>query len=211
MRRLSTTTPDRAGDHLLVTVSDNGVGMSPEVRKGTGLGLSTAYAIVERHHGWLDCRSTVGQGTEFRLFLPLLATETDPSLTGDTESREDEYRGTETVLLIDDEQVVRSSVARALRQHGYEVLEADDGQSGLSAYRSHAAQIGIIILDESMPRMSGSELIAQIRSEGAVVPVVLMTGLGGLVEPFPGTRILHKPFTMREFSKALREELEKVV
>ncbi|HZG44304.1 MAG TPA: PAS domain-containing protein [Longimicrobium sp.] len=174
------------GRYAMMVVSDSGVGMPEEVRrrvfepffttkdpgKGTGLGLSTVYGIVKQSGGYIFVDSASGTGTTFRVYLPSRTTPgparpaAPPALP----------TGTETVLLIEDEEAVRSLTRRVLTRHGYTVLEARDGHQALALARVHGARIHLVISDVVMPEMSGPTAAGQITSLIGEVPVLYMSG-----------------------------------
>lgn len=153
---------------MRIDLSDNGVGMdaqtqshifdpfftTKEVGKGTGLGLSTTYSIVHQHNGWIQCRSTLGQGTTFTLFLPLALPT--PSAIKKEQEKEQQPRqgGKETILLVDDEEGVRRAVSILLEQLGYSVLTSRDGREALQALRSIDPDIAVIIFTGQSARLS---------------------------------------------------------
>jgi two-component system cell cycle sensor histidine kinase/response regulator CckA len=203
---------------VLVRVEDNGVGMdaatrrrvfepfftTKEVGRGTGLGLATTYAIVEDHGGSVECASTVGVGTTFTLTFPA-APETDrrherpgaaPGVAG----------GSERVLVADDEALVRSTVARTLRGAGYDVVEAEDGEAALRALTAVENRIDLVLLDESMPKLSGRGVLAAMRERGIGVPVIGWTAHVGAMEGVQA--VLNKPATSAALLRAVRGVLD---
>jgi CheY-like chemotaxis protein len=166
---------------VLLTVSDTGEGMDAETLqhvfepffttkeqgKGTGLGLATVYGIVEQSGGWVDVESEPGRGTRFRIYLPCV----DGARVAETSDAEAlASGGSETVLVVEDEPMVRSLARRTLADRGYRVLEAEDGESALRLSRRHAGPIHLLLSDVVMPGMSGAELVerfARLRPEAA--------------------------------------------
>ena len=119
--------------------------------------------------------------------------------------------GDETVLIIDDEEMVRSTAARMLRRRGYTVLEAEDGESGLQVYRENREQVRLVLLDHSMPRMSGREVLAQLRSEQSTVRIVIITGIPAGLDDFEGAdELMEKPFSLQTLVGRVREILDSV-
>src|SRR4029077_12359988 len=125
-----------------------------EIGQGTGLGLAMVFGIVEQHQGWIECASAPGQGTRFDLYFSRLdlqgAVAEPPAATIIP-------RGKETILLVDDEALVRNLGTRILESCGYTVLGAEDGPTALEIYRQHQANISLIILDGTMPKLTGRE------------------------------------------------------
>jgi PAS domain S-box-containing protein len=187
--RLSITTSNfRAltGSHVRLTVTDTGEGMTDEIRvrvfepffttkpqgQGSGLGLATAYGIVEQANGQIRVESTPGKGSSFSVILPVIdaAESTSPLVT------RDRPRGTETVLLAEDEDAVRRLVQRALELHGYSVLPARSGEEAEQIERSHLGPIHLLITDVVMPGMGGRELADTIKSRRPQLKILYMSG-----------------------------------
>lgn len=216
-----------AGEYIMLTVGDTGVGMSEEVKarifepffttkgvgKGTGLGLSTCYGIVSRHGGCITVDSAPGQGTTFRIYLP--RAEEPPS----PESSEDELASnplaaSETILLAEDESMVREVTACVLREHGYVVLEACDGEDGLRMAREQAGSpIHLLLTDVIMPQMNGRELAKQVTALYPETAVIYMSGytddiltssdVGVSTEVF-----MQKPFSLEVLLQKVRAALD---
>ncbi|MFC1525202.1 PAS domain S-box protein [Candidatus Latescibacterota bacterium] len=208
----------RPGTYAQVVASDNGSGMDKGTRqrifdpffttkpmeRGTGLGLATVYGIVGQHHGWVECDSQVGRGTSFSVYLPVAAQMPD-SLGIEVEDRSPSIQGQPPlVLVIDDEEVVRTATSRLLTRSGFRTLEAPDGAEGVGIYRQRQEEIDVVLLDLSMPGMSGREALAAIRQINADAAVVIFTGYGAPEGIKGATGILEKPFTLDELSRAIR-------
>ena len=178
------------GDFVEITVRDNGVGMSSEVMaklfepffttkeqgKGTGLGLATSYGIVKQHGGWIECESEVGVGSNFSIFLPRKDARNEglKSLTNEDDT---DVNGTEMILVVDDEDVVRRVAEGALKCYGYKTLSACNGKEALEVLEENEDEIMLVLLDLTMPVMSGKETLAIIRERFADVPVVVSDSL----------------------------------
>jgi two-component system cell cycle sensor histidine kinase/response regulator CckA len=207
---------DRASpDFVRVRISDNGSGMPDEVRarifepffttkevgRGTGLGLATAYAIASDHGGSLLCDSQPAMGTTFTVLLPATA-----EVVGDSAVHPKRHRGgTETVLVIDDERLVRSAVRGILEPMGYTVCEAPDGESGLAFFQRERDRIDVVLLDVSMPGVRGETVFANIRVEAPQAKVVLFTGHRPPQAPEGAASVLQKPFELEELLRIVRE------
>jgi two-component system cell cycle sensor histidine kinase/response regulator CckA len=203
----------KPGRHVVLVVTDTGSGMDPATRsrifepffttkepgKGTGLGLSTVYGIVKQSGGHIWVYSEVGKGTTFKLYFPPHA--------GTPQVAPAERRGTPvlgsgaTILLVEDERPVRSTVRRLLERHGYNVLEAGNGQDALALVTSRGAEINLVLSDMVMPGMGGTELAGRVRSVAPRLPVLLMTGYTEEAITRTGERpldehIIEKPFTL---------------
>jgi PAS domain S-box-containing protein len=180
-----------------IRVSDNGPGMDEATRSrvfepffstkavghGTGLGLASAYAMVAEHHGRLRCESRPGEGSTFELELPAVELAHPPSTRKSVESFE---RGTGTVLIVDDEPLVRRAVRGILERGGYKVLESVDGIEGLETFTQKRDSIDLVLLDQSMPGMSGDQVLLRLMEMAPQLPVVLLSGLPG-----PAARLGH--------------------
>jgi two-component system, cell cycle sensor histidine kinase and response regulator CckA len=213
------------GAYALLTVSDSGMGMDAAVMahlfepffttkekgRGTGLGLATVYGIVAQAGGHVAVYSEPGHGSTFCIYLPRV---TD---TGDIETlvTDDEAirGGTETILLVEDEEVVRRLGHRVLTSRGYNVLVARDGQDALRIVQSHAGDINLLLSDVVMPRMSGRELADRLRLRRPNAKILFLSGYtesaiahrGVLAE---GSEFLQKPFTAGVLARRVREVLD---
>jgi CheY-like chemotaxis protein len=173
------------GDYVCLQVSDTGIGMDAATQArifepffttkftGRGLGLAAVQGILHAHRGSLKVYSEVGRGSTFKLLLPAADGPPDlesevPRLLGSTSSA--------TILVVDDEPVVRNMTKRVLTNAGYRVLVAGDGEEGVEVFRTHRAEIGAVILDVTMPRMGGEEAFRHLRSIEPRVRVILVSG-----------------------------------
>ncbi|MCC7261792.1 MAG: GAF domain-containing protein [Candidatus Latescibacteria bacterium] len=207
-------------EYVRLEVRDNGRGMDSGTRErifepffttkdvgwGTGLGLATVYGILQRHQGWIECHSEAGQGTLFSCYLPVAAEEVALMNAADTPELP---RGTETLLVIDDDELVRRSTARILTKLGYQVLGAPDGLSGLEILEEKKGQISLVLLDLSMPGLSGREVLRRIKARQPKLKVVLFTGYAlaqGELEGVMG--IAEKPFSTGQLSLMVRRVLD---
>jgi len=198
-----------------LVVTDTGIGMDRNVKarvfepffttketgKGTGMGLSTVYGIVKQNAGriWVD--SSPGGGTTFSVFFPESTEPLSEEQVGD--SRSDELVGSETVLVVEDEDAVRSLTRMILEQGGYRVLEAADASEALSVNAKLAEPIDLLLSDVVMPRMSGPQLAAQMQEEQPDLKVLFISGHAdetivhhGVLDP--DTELLVKPFSVNE-------------
>ncbi len=215
-----------AGPHVMVTVSDTGTGMTKEVQarlfepffttkevgKGTGLGLATVHGIVRQSRGHIWVYSEVGRGTTFKIYLPEEQRATDEQRGPASESVP--AKGTETLLLVEDDDTVRGFAARVLRGAGYTVLEARSGEGALRESKGHAGGIDLLLTDVVMPGMSGREVARQLGASRPRTRVLYMSGytedaigLHGVLDE--GTLLLEKPFTPAVLLGKVREALRK--
>jgi two-component system cell cycle sensor histidine kinase/response regulator CckA len=216
----------KEGDYVMLAVSDTGRGIPPDVRtrlfepffttkergKGTGLGLSTVYGIVKQSGGEIWVYSEVGKGTCFKIYLPRVD-EVKPSEIPAPGPSSTE-RGSETVLVAEDEPGVRALVGEVLGQRGYRVLEALDVEDALRICREHPDEIELLLTDVVMPVMSGRELaehVAEIRPE---IKVLYMSGYTDNIVVHHGitsidTQFLQKPFTPAALARKVREVLDR--
>ncbi|MBA2689048.1 MAG: response regulator [Gemmatimonadaceae bacterium] len=214
-----------SGSYVMLSVSDTGHGIPAELRdrifepffttkevgKGTGLGLSTVFGIVKQSGGHLVLNSEVDQGSTFRIYLHKSEQTRVPTPRDVTALPE--LGGSETILLAEDEEAVRSLVRRVLENNGYTVLVARDGSEAIRLAAAHADAIDLFLTDVIMPGTGGVELARQIREHCPDTPVLYMSGYndediarrGGLGEHF---RLLNKPFTAVELALAVRAALE---
>lgn len=214
------------GDYALLTVSDTGEGMEPEIvkhifepfyttkemGKGTGLGLSIVYGIIKKHNGYIICHSTIGLGTIFQIYLPLLDA-VPVAHESVVEQEVAQVVGQDAILLAEDNDTTRVLGKEILEEFGYSVIEAVDGADAVEKFREHGARISLVIMDVIMPKMNGREAYDAIR---AIVPearVLFCSGYakdvvvsqGGLEE---GMNYLPKPFTPKELLMKIREVLD---
>ncbi len=215
--------PPGEGSHAFIEVSDDGVGMDEETRErifepffttrgsggGTGLGLTMAYNIVKQHGGFIDVKSAPDRGSVVTFYLPL-ARETGPEARpGDGDGIE---HGTGTVLVVDDEAAIRM-VARAILEFaGYSTLIAADGEEGVRVFRDAGGTIDLVLLDMSMPRMSGIEVLAELKKIDPAVKVLVTSGFSldekvrkALDRGAAG--FIGKPFTPHMLTARIREIL----
>jgi CheY-like chemotaxis protein len=213
------------GPFICIQVSDTGFGMDQDVLehafepffttkgvgKGTGLGLSTVYGIVQQNHGTIHVSSTPGQGTKFEILLPAApeGEEAKPAA-----SPLDSLRGTETILVAEDEPGVRTLVCETLKQLGYTVLQAADGDEALRILEQHGP-VHMLLTDVIMPVMGGRELAKRVSSLEPGTKVVYMSGytdqtLAFYGLPQPDTAFIHKPFTPAALARKLRQVLSAV-
>ena len=220
-----------AGDYILIKVVDTGSGIAKEdinrifepffstkgVGEGTGLGLSTVYGIVRQSEGYVFVDSALGQGTTFQIYLPAFsvaevrASGGEPSRIGHMQPVDDrDLTGEATVLLVEDEDAVRLFGSRALRNKGYRVLEASDGEEALDVINEYGAPIDLIITDVMMPGMDGHTLVKLVQEELPGIKVILMSGYsedaipGGLGDD-PTLHFLPKPFSLQELAGKVKE------
>jgi len=213
-----------AGDYVSLAVSDNGVGMTPEVVKrafepfyttkpiglGTGLGLSMIHGFVNQSGGHVRIHSAVGQGTTVTVFLPRHGTAEAIPVAMEAETGDLAADSGETILVIDDEALVRMLVVDALQDAGYRTLEAADGPEGLKILRSDA-RIDLLITDVGLPNgMNGRQVADAARELRPNLKVMFVTGyaetavLGhGLLDP--GMQVVTKPFDMGGLTKRIQE------
>ena len=217
-----------AGDYVVVEVSDTGSGIAADhldrifdpffstkqVGEGTGLGLSTVYGIVKQSGGYVLVDSKEGKGTTFRIYLPHVdpAEEEAEAAEQDTAERRD-LTGHGTLLLVEDEDAVRSFGARALRNKGYNVLEANSGETAIEVMREEGKRVDLIITDVVMPRLDGPGLIKQVRSATPEIKVIYISGYTedafrkSLGED-SGIHFLPKPFSLKQLASKVKEVLE---
>lgn len=221
------------GEYVLIEIEDTGCGMSPEVMnkifepffttkgvgKGTGLGLATVYGIVKQSGGFIFPESEVGKGTTFRVFLPRYLPETDEEAQlAQKANRSKEAKhapdvtGSGRVLLVEDEDGVRSFAVRALRSRGFEVLEASNGAEALDLLEADDNNVDIVVSDVVMPEMDGPTLLKKLRETAPDIKFVFMSGYpndafrAGLDER-ETFGFLPKPFTLSELVIKVKEEL----
>lgn len=213
------------GVYVVIAVSDTGQGMDRETQarifepfftskeqgRGTGLGLSTVYGIVKQSGGHVHVYSEPGHGTTFRVYLPGCDEGGEPS-----RRRTDppaQVSGAETILIVEDEDMVRRLASRVLRRQGYAVVEAPNGEEALRVAAAHEGPIDLLLTDVIMPRMGGRELAERLLERHPGIAVVFMSGYTenaiaqhGVLEP--GTVLLEKPFTPAALLRTVRSVLD---
>ncbi len=215
-----------AGRYVVLAVSDDGAGMSRETEahifepffttksagKGTGLGLSTVYGIVKQSEGYIWVYSELGRGTTFKIYLPRI----DEQVVADREATAAAIpRGTETLLLVEDDPALRDLLREVLEENGYTVLAAPDGAQALEAARLHAGRIDLLVTDVVMPGLTGPRVAEQIAMVCPGAKVVYLSGYSEeavvtLGQLGPGAVLLSKPFAadtlLRTIHKTLRPQ-----
>lgn len=215
----------KPGPLVCLSLSDTGLGISPENKehlfepffttkekgKGTGLGLSTVFGIIKQSGGDIEVESSTGHGTTFRIYLPQM---TDAALHKDKDRDKDNLlRGTETILLVEDEETLRRLGERLLRAGGYTVISATGGLEAIAAAERHGKPVDLLLTDVVMPGMNGRELAKRLADAKLVTRTLYMSGYTddavikhGVLEP--GIAFIYKPFTVEELSAKLREVLD---
>jgi two-component system cell cycle sensor histidine kinase/response regulator CckA len=214
-----------AGPYVMLVVSDTGHGMTPDIKarlfepffttkpttQNTGLGLATVYGIVVQSGGYIWVDSEPGKGTAFKICLPRVEAEDDmvappAQLPGST-------RGSEKILLVEDEETVRGVAARVLVNQGYRVLEAPNGQEALSVLENVDGQVDLVLTDVVMPDMGGFELAERLRGRWPGLKVVFMSGYAEGDKTQPGSQdsqrsFLQKPFSAESLMLMVRQVLD---
>jgi len=215
------------GHYVAIQVGDTGAGMPPEVAErifepfyttkptgqGTGLGLSMVYGLMRQHRGFVTLQTAPGQGAVFSLYFPVLL---DNTPTRERRRRRPAGvlpRGTETILLVDDQEELRRTGSRVLRRFGYAVLEASNGTEALAILRREPGAVQLVLTDYVMPEMNGLTLIQRIRRTGDPVKIALSSGHGDVLEATEAegvvdVPVIPKPWTMEELVVGVREVLD---
>jgi CheY-like chemotaxis protein len=218
--------PVQTGDYVMLAVTDTGCGIDKETQthifepffttkeagKGTGLGLSTVYGIVTQSGGYIWVYSEVGKGTSFKIYLPRLADRVMPEKSK-SPSPSGELGGHETVLVVEDEEIVRHSIRLILELKGYRVLEAEGGEEALRLCHDYIGEIDLMLTDVIMPGMSGRVLAERVAAVCPELPVLYMSGytddaivrhglLGDMLE------FIQKPFTPDGLAVKVRSVLD---
>jgi signal transduction histidine kinase/CheY-like chemotaxis protein len=199
-----------AGRYAVLEVSDSGSGMSPETterifdpffttkRTGQGLGMASVLGIVQAHGGAIKVQSRLGEGSSFEVLFPIAPELGASASAGEDEARPHRRGVGGTVLVADDEKRVRRVTRRLLTKAGFEVLEARDGAEAVELFRAKRDDIDAVLLDVSMPRLSGTDALAQIHELCPEMPAVLMSGYDeGRVDPSSDTPFVQKPFDVQ--------------
>jgi PAS domain S-box-containing protein len=212
------------GRYVLLQVSDTGSGMDRETLEhifepfyttkgpgeGTGLGLAMVFGIVKQHHGFINCYSEAGHGSAFKIYLPAVRSETQsdqPVVTAIPQG------GTETILLVDDEELIRDLGKRVLRKAGYTVLTASNGKEALELYRKEQSRIALVILDLIMPEMGGKECLERLLEINPTMKALIASGYSadGPIKGVSATGskgFVAKPFDVRQVLELIRKALD---
>jgi len=213
------------GNYVMLAVSDSGVGMTAATRErifepffttkelglGTGLGLATVFGIVQQSNGHIHVYSEPGHGTTFKVYFPRVdVPEDNPTAAARLTSLPG---GQETILVVEDEEIVRAVAQRVLEQAGYTVLEAANGEEALQTLAAHAGPVDLILSDVVMPHMSGRELVEQLKVGWPNLRALLMSGYTddavvrhGIVSA--ETAFIQKPFTALDLARKVRDTLD---
>lgn len=217
----------RVGRFVSLAVQDTGSGMddntlariyepffsTKEVGRGTGLGLATVYGIVKQHQGWLEVKSAVGVGTTFTVFLPALAKEIPETEDLSADSTVPARGGRETILLVEDEPVLRELVGKVLKDYQYNVIEACTGAEALNVWDRHEGKFDLLLTDMVMPEgVSGAELAQKLRERKPDLRIIYSSGYSGEVvgrnftenDPF----FLSKPYRPPQLAQRVRQCLD---
>jgi len=213
-----------AGRYVKITITDTGIGMdkatqtkifepfftTKEMGRGTGLGLASVYGIINNHDGFISVYSEKGIGTTFNIFLPT----SEKEVVEEKRPSDDIAGGTETVLIVDDEQMIIDVSKALLAKMGYNVLTAGGGKEALEIYKAYKLKIDLVILDMIMPNMGGSETFDQLKEINPDVKVLLSSGYsvdGQATEILERgcSGFIQKPFNMKSLSQKLRNILDK--
>jgi len=213
------------GRYVQLAVSDTGEGMTPEVQarvfepffttkelgKGTGLGLSTVFGIVKQSDGHIEIASAPGQGSSFRIYLPQVGE--DPEAPAEGAAAASPVRGSETILLVEDEDALRELAREGLTLSGYNVIEASRGMAALEIARTHASPIHLMVTDVVMPGMNGRQLAEQVMPLRPSMKVLYISGHADEVLQHhgaldPGLEFIGKPFTPDALAAKVRAVLD---
>jgi two-component system cell cycle sensor histidine kinase/response regulator CckA len=229
-RRIGIGCDLQPGRYVRISVTDTGHGMTDEVKakifepffttkevgKGTGLGLSMVYGIVKQTGGFVFADSKIGPGTIFRIFLPRhVATEEEAAAEAKTKAiaalpvAAVDHTGAGTILLVEDEDAVRSLNARMLTSRGYTVLEADSGIAALRELEAHGKDVDLVVSDVVMPEMDGPTLLGELRKRNPKTRFVFVSGYAeeAFKKNLPEGESFHflpKPFTMKQLVETVK-------
>jgi len=214
-----------AGDYVMLAIADTGTGMSEEVKAhlfepffttkppgtGTGLGLATCFGIVKQNTGHINVHSELGSGTTFKIYFPQVQSAIEPLRVRNQPT--EAAGGNETVLLVEDEPVVRELAVATLREKGYTVVEAGNGEEGLRLAQQHDGKIDLVLTDVVMPVMGGKEMADALRTSHPDTKVLFTSGytedaLGHHGVLRPGILFLPKPYLTATLARKVREVLD---
>jgi signal transduction histidine kinase/CheY-like chemotaxis protein len=215
-----------AGDYVAIEVADTGTGMTKEIQskifdpffttkpvgQGTGLGLATVYGIVKQSGGFITVDSDMGRGTTFKIYLPRQRLDAGAPAEAVQAAAPRDVTGQDTILLVEDEEAVRSFAARALRMRGYNVLEAGGGEEALEIVKSGADEIHLLITDVVMPNMDGPTLVRHVKELKPDLAVIFMSGYAEEAfrrsdQSSEDIHFLPKPFGLKQLAAKVKEVL----
>jgi len=213
------------GQYVTLAIADTGTGMTEEVKahlfepffttkppgKGTGLGLATCFGIVQQSSGQIEVESELGKGTTFKLYFPRIEAATEPARVGKPATQV--AGGKETLLVVEDEAIVRELAVGALREKGYTVMEAGNGDEGLRIARQHTGEIHLVLTDVVLPVIGGKEMAALMRRSNPRTKILFTSGyseevIGQENVLQPGTAFLQKPYLTATLARQVRELLD---
>lgn len=215
-------TEQYSGEYVVMSIRDNGVGMSKEVQQkifepffttkesgqGTGLGLATVIGVIKQLEGFVKVDSTPGEGTEFQILLPRISGE--PSTIPSEAGIELSHHGEESILIVEDDEMVRNLSANILRNHGYEVFVSANGAEALAHAQHMGEKLHLVLTDVVMPMLRGPEMVEKLRLRWPELKVIYMSGYAahtsGMIEP--DDHFIEKPFTVQTLTKKVREVLD---
>jgi two-component system cell cycle sensor histidine kinase/response regulator CckA len=217
------------GEYVLIEVEDTGHGMSAEVQskvfepffttkgvgKGTGLGLSTVYGIVKQTGGYVFVESAVGRGTTFRVYLPRHHFDSEEEVVAPKapkKERQADLTGTGRVLVVEDEDAVRSFAVEALKRQGYEVIQASSGAEALEVMDAAQSKVDIVVSDVIMPELDGPSMFKELRKATPDLKIIFMSGypddaFKNNLDPDTKFAFLQKPFSLAQLAAKVKEEL----
>ncbi|MBU8914225.1 MAG: PAS domain S-box protein, partial [Spirochaetales bacterium] len=217
------------GRYVEISVVDTGTGMdevtrskmfepfftTKEIGRGTGLGLASVHGIIKNHGGFIDVQSEEGRGTTFDIYLPAVEEEASPAVTTSTDGVVDSGHG-ETILLVDDEEMITRVGEQMLETLGYRVIVANGGEQAIAIIENMGHEINLVILDMIMPVMDGASTFDRVRSIIPTMPVVLcsgysMDGRAGAIMRKGCNGFVQKPFTLSDLSQAVGEVLRELI
>jgi two-component system cell cycle sensor histidine kinase/response regulator CckA len=216
----------QSGPHVALTVTDTGSGMDADTQArifepffttkalghGTGLGLATVYGIVKQSGGHIWVYSELGRGTSFKIYLPRYTGPDDVDAPLERRPEGDDHTAGASILVVEDDVAVRTSVRRLLERHGYHVLEAPSGKEALATVTESAEVIDLVVSDMVMPEMSGLELRQRLRAVRPDLPMLLMSGYSEEAITRLGSQeslgpMIEKPFTVQGLLDKIRDAL----
>ncbi|HUI30149.1 MAG TPA: PAS domain S-box protein [Candidatus Acidoferrales bacterium] len=216
-----------AGKYVEIRIEDNGTGMDEETRrrifepffttkevgKGTGLGLSVAYGIMQSHRGFISVTSEPKKGSTFSIYFPVFEEPIENGVTIQ-QSPEEISGGTDTVLIIEDEEMLRDLLKAILEPKGYKVLAASDGQEAMQTFQKNKDQIAVVLSDLGLPKLSGEEIVSHIKRVNPEVKVIMASGfidpeIRSVLEAAGVKDFIQKPYMANEVLKVVREAIDR--
>lgn len=183
------------------------------VGTGTGLGMPMVYGLMKSHRGLVGVESTPGEGTTVTVSFPVVHGPVPVPQPDATPPKDEVFKGSEAILVVEDDEAIRAATRRALESRGYTVWTAEDGAAGLAMFHEHAGHLALIVSDLVMPNLGGRAMAESLRASGADIPILFTSGyssdqVGHQMEALPNVQFLPKPWTLADLFVQVRRSID---